>query len=301
MNNFTSFKKVILMVFLLSISSITSQTIINGFFPKKKDLTIASSYSSKSYDRFYIGDALTTDNPAGMGKISSSIYSIYGEYGILNWLSTTASVPYISIENEEGVLDPVQGVSQVDGFQDLNVFVKAKILDQKFINNSKIALGGATGVTVPVGGYEETGLLSLGTGATSFDGCGFVQFTTPSNLFLELQAVYSLKSSSDFDIPNALLYSAKVGYYNKWFYAHAKVGVQNSLSGFDIGSQEFIDAGGPLALRETEVDYTNVNLDVYVPVYKNSIGVSTGYAVNVEGRNYVKESAFSIGLVYKAN
>ncbi|WP_109437921.1 MULTISPECIES: transporter [Aquimarina] len=291
----------ILIVFLLSVSSITAQTIINGFFPKKKDLTIASSYSYKSYDNFFRGETATKNNPANMGTISSTIYSVYGEYGILDWLSTSATVPYISIENETGALDPVQGTSQVEGFQDLNVFLKAKVIDKKFNNNAKIALGGATGITVPVGGYEEAGILSLGSGATVFDGCGFVQFTTPSNLFVELQAVYSLKNNSDFEVPNALMYSAKLGYYNKWFYAHAKIGVQNSLSGFDIGSQEFIAAGGARALPETEVDYTNLNLDLYVPVYKNNFGISTGYAVNMEGRNYDRASSFSVGLVYKAN
>ncbi|MEW7289232.1 hypothetical protein [Aquimarina sp. 2304DJ70-9] len=297
----TTPRKLIVILCLLSISSISAQTIVNGFFPKKNELTVATSYSSKSYNNFFRGEVATPGNPANMGEISSTIYSLYGEYGILDWLSTSATVPYISIENETGALDPVQKVSQVEGVQDLNVFLKAKVLNKKFENDSKIALGGATGVTVPVGGYEAAGILSLGSGATVFDGCGFVQFTTPSNLFLELQAVYSLKNSSDFEVPNAMMYSAKFGYYNKWFYAHAKIGVQNSLSGFDIGSQEFIDAGGAAALPETEVDYTNLNLDLYVPVYKNNFGISTGYAVNMEGRNYDKASSFSVGLVYKAN
>ncbi len=297
----TTPRKLVVILFMVSISSMTAQTIINGFFPKQNELTVATSYSMKSYDNFYRGDVLTPGNPANMGEISSSIYSVYGEYGILNWLSTSATMPYISIENETGALDPVQGVSQVEGVQDLNVFLKARVLEKKFDNKSRIAMGGATGITVPVGGYEAAGILSLGSGATVFDGCGFIQFTTASNLFLEVQAVYSLKNSSDFEVPDAFMYSAKLGYYNKWFYAHAKIGVQNSLSGFDIGSQEFIDAGGAAALPETEVDYANLNLDLYVPVYKNSIGISTGYAVNMQGRNYDKASSFSLGLVYKTN
>ncbi len=294
-------RTLIMMLCLLSISSITAQTIINGFFPKKNDLTVATSYSTKSYDNFFRGEIETPGNPANMGEISSSIFSLYGEYGILSWLSTSANLPYINIENETGALDPVQQVSQVEGVQDLNVFLKARVLDKKLKNNSRIAMGGATGVTLPVGGYEAAGILSLGSGATVFDGCGFVQFTTASNLFVELQAVYSLKNSSDFEVPDAFGYSAKLGYYNKWFYAHAKIGVQNSLSGFDIGSQEFIAAGGAAALPETEVDYANLNLDLYVPVYKKSIGISTGYAVNMEGRNYDRASSFSLGLVYKTN
>ncbi|KZS38193.1 hypothetical protein AWE51_19335 [Aquimarina aggregata] len=294
-------KKMILLLLLVSVSSLSAQTILNGFFPKQNDLTIASSYSFKSYDNFYMGESLSQANPANMGTISSSILSLYGEYGFLDWLSTTVTVPYVSVRNENEIADPILGSSEIEGVQDLSLFFKAKVLEKEFDNAAKLSLGGATGITLPIGGYEEAGILSIGSGATAYDGCGFVQFSTPSNLFIEIQAAYSLRSSSDFDIPNAMLYSAKLGYYNKWFYAHAKVGVQNSLSGLDIGTQEFIDAGGANVLSETEVDYTNLNLDLYVPVYKNNFGISTGYAVNMDGRNYDRASSFSLGLVYKTN
>jgi len=294
-------QRMILIFCFVSFSSLSAQTLLNGFFPKQKELTIASSYSFKSYDNFYIGESLSKTNPMNMGEISSSIISIYGEYGVLDWLSTTVTLPYISTQNETGTLDPVLGTNQVEGIQDLNFFLKAKILDKQFSNASKFSLGGATGVTLPVGGYEEAGILSIGNGSTAYEGCGFMQFKTSSNLFLELQAAYSLRNNPDFDVPNAMSYSAKLGYYNKWFYTHAKIGVQNSLGGFDIGSQEFIDAGGPNALPETEVDFTNVYFDIYVPIYKQNIGISSGYAVNVDGRNYDRASSFSVGLVYKTN
>ena len=293
--------KMMMLILYLSISSLSAQTLINGFFPKQNDLTIASSYSYKTFDNFYRGETLTETNPMNMGEITSSIISIYGEYGFSNWLSTTVTVPYVSTSNEMGVDDPIIGESQVEGVQDLSVFLKAKILETKFNNASKLAVGGATGVTLPVGGYEAAGVLALGNGATAYEGCGFVQFTASANVFVELQAAYSLRNSSDFEVPNAMIYSAKLGYYNKWFYAHAKVGVQNSLSGFDIGSPEFIAAGGAAALPETEVDFANLYLDLYVPVYKNNFGISTGYAVTMDGQNYNKASSFSLGLVYKTN
>ena len=294
-------KKMICILCFVSFSSISAQTLLNGFFPKKKDLTIASSYSFKSYDNFYVGNSLSATNPMDMGEISSSIINIYGEYGISDWLSTTVTIPYVSTKNETGILDPVLGVNQVEGVQDLSFFLKAKVLDKKLSNASKLSLGGATGVTLPIGGYEEAGILSIGSGATAYEGCGFLQYKTASNLFIEIQAAYSLRSNPDFEIPNAMIYSAKLGYYNKWFYTHAKIGVQNSLSGFDIGSQEFIDAGGPNALPETEVDYANLYLDIYVPLYKQNFGISSGYAVNMNGKNYDNASSFSVGLVYKTN
>ncbi len=274
-NMTTISKKMIWILCLVSFSSLSAQTLLNGFFPKKKELTIASSYSYKSFDNFYRGETLTKANPMNMGEISSSIISIYGEYGISDWLSTTATLPYISTKSELGTIDPVLGESQIEGVQDLSVFLKAKILDKKLSNASILSLGGATGVSLPVGGYEEAGILSIGNGATAYEGCGFVQFRTSSNLFIELQAAYSLRNNPDFEIPNAMLYSAKLGYYTKWFYTHAKIGVQNSIGGLDIGTQEFIDAGGAGALPETEVDYTNLYLDVYIPLYNQSLGVSS--------------------------
>jgi len=125
----------------VSIFSLSAQTVLNGFFPKQNDLTIASSYSFKSYDNFYMGESLTESNPMGMGEISSSIFSLYGEYGVSNWLSTTVTIPYVSTSNEGGIVDPIIGESEVEGVQDLSLFLKAKILEKKFENASKLSFG----------------------------------------------------------------------------------------------------------------------------------------------------------------
>ncbi|WP_025665812.1 hypothetical protein [Aquimarina megaterium] len=274
------------------------QVPVNGFYPEKNSFTLAPSYGYKSYDQFYRGSTLSEGNPAGLGEISSSIISFYSQYAITNWLSTTVTLPYISVESEDGALDPVQNVAQIDGIQDLGIFLKAKILGKKFDNSSLITLGGASGVTFPVGNYKGGGVLSLGNEATTVNGSAIFQYTTPFKIFSELQLGYSIRNSNDFDIPNAMLYSAKIGYYNKFLYVHAKLDIQNSMSGYDIGTPEFGNAGGPAILPETEVDFTNLSFDFYVPIYKNALGVSAGYGTTLDGRNYNKESVFSFGLVY---
>jgi len=70
------------------------------------------------------------------------------------------------------------------------------------------------------------------------------------------------------------------------------------MSGLDIGTPEFAEAGGPNILPETEVDFTNLSFNFYIPLYKNTIGVSTGYINTLDGRNFSKESALTFGLVY---
>jgi len=289
-----------ILVFLCPFLKVEAQIPVNGFYPEKNSFTIAPSYSYKSSDQFYRGSTLSEGNPANLGEISSSIVSLYGQYAILDWLSSTVTLPYIMMQSEDGALDPVQQVAEVNGVQDLGVFMKARIFEKKFKNKSEVSLGGATGVTFPVGDYEGAGVLSLGNQATAVNGSAIVQYSLPFKIFSELQVGYSMRSSSDFDIPNALMYSAKIGYYNELFYMHAKIDIQDSMSGLDIGTPEFGAAGGPNALPETEVDFTNLSFDFYVPVYKNSIGVSAGYGGTLSGRNFNKESGLNFGLIYTA-
>lgn len=280
---------------------VLAQIPVDGFYPKKNTITVAPSYSYKNYDQFYRGQELSEGTPAGLGEISSSIFAIYGAYAITDWLSSTINLPYISVESEEDVLDPIQQVSKVDGLQDLGVYLKARGFQKKFQNDAQLSVGGATGVTFPIGDYEGAGVLSLGNQATTINGSAIVQYALPFKIFSEVQLGYSLRNSSEFDVPNAMMYSAKIGFHNEFLYVHAKLDVQNSMSGLDIGSPEFAAAGAAAILPETEVDFTNLSFNFFVPVYKNYIGVSAGYGTTLDGRNYNKEDAISFGLVYTAN
>ncbi|WP_108867873.1 hypothetical protein [Aquimarina aquimarini] len=287
-----------ILLFVCSFLTSFSQIPVDGFYPQKDSFTLASSYSYKSYDQFYRGTTLSEGNPAGLGEITSSIISIYGQYAITNWLSTTLTLPYISIESKEGVLDPVLQTAQTDGVQDLGIFIKAKVLEKEFDNSSRINLGLASGVTFPTGNYDGAGVLSIGNEATAITGSAIFQYKTPFHIFSEFQLGYSLRSSTDFDIPNAVVYNTKIGYYNKFFYLHAQLDIQNSFSGYDIGTPEFGNAGGAAILPETEVDFTDLSFVFYIPIYKNNIGISASYGATLDGRNYNKHSSFSFGLVY---
>ncbi|GAA4111032.1 hypothetical protein GCM10022393_08450 [Aquimarina addita] len=286
---------------LCPLLTIFGQVPVDGFYAKKNTLTVATGYHYKNYDQFYMGSTLSEGNPAGLGEISSSIVSLYAKYAILDGLSATVTLPYISVKSDDGVLDPVQQVDQVDGLQDLGLFIKARILEKNYENTSGVTLGGALGITLPIGDYEGAGVLSLGNQATTYNGTAIFHYTTSFKIFTELQAGYSIRNSSDFDIPNAVLYSAKIGYLHKNFYFHTAVDVQNSASGLDIGTPEFTEAGAATILPETDVDFTNLSFTLYAPVYKNNFGVSLTYGFTIDGRNYSKESGIGIGLVYNSN
>ncbi len=298
LKNDTLLNKLFICFFFICSTTALSQININTFYPNEGDLTFAASYTSKKSDTFYKGADVIVSNPASFGEISSTIYSLYAKYGINDSYSIVATLPYITSENENGKLDPVKKVSKIDGIQDFSLFFKAKITELENRNGSKFTVGASAGIEMPVGGYDEGGILALGNGATTFNGFALLQYVFPSNIFSEAIAGYSAKQNSRFNVPNALLYKLKLGYLNDHIYFHFSYTFQNSTSGIDIGSKEFGEAGGAFALAETRVNCENLEIGLYVPLYEKKLGVSAGFSEIVNGRNKANNTSFSIGLVY---
>ena len=271
-----------------------AQTVVNGFYPKKNDVTVAVSYNNKSYDEFYLAKDLS-DNPAGLGKIKSSIYNLFAEYGISDRFSVTLTVPYVKTESEDGALDPVLMDDEISGIQDIGVYLKGKIFEQYFEDSSNFRLGAALGFTFPGSDYDGGGVISIGNTTRDYSTTLIGQYTLPFNLFAEVQGGYSFRSSPDFDIPDAVIFTGKLGYYNKYFYLDAVYGLQNSQDGTNIAGPGF---GGPATLPETDIDYSQISFNLYVPFYQDMFGVSGGYTTTIDGRNYNDVSGFSVGLVY---
>lgn len=287
-----------LALLILPTTAAFAQLPVNGFYSNKGDLTVATSYSYKSSDDFYFGSELNGANPAELGEITSSILSIYAQYGISDRFSAVLTLPYISVKSEDGVDDPVNGTSTVDGVQDLGLSVKGKILEKDFGGAGNITLGAAGGVSFPLSDYAGGGILSIGNQATAVTGEAIFQYNSPFKVFTELQLGYSARSSDDFDVPDALLYSAKIGYIHEYFYIHSQLTIHDSTDGIDIGSPEFGAGGGPAILPETEVDYTSLSFSLYVPIYKDVIGASASFETTLDGRNFNDESGVGFGLVY---
>lgn len=285
----------ILALLVLPSTAAFAQLPVNGFYSKKGDITVATSYSFKSSDDFYVGSELAGANPAELGEITSSILSLYAQYGISDRFSAVLTLPYISVKSEDGVADPVNGTSTVDGVQDLGLSIKGKILEQDLGGAGDITLGAAAGVSFPLSDYAGGGVLSIGNQATAVTGEAIVQYNSPFKVFAELQAGYSARSSDDFEVPDALVYSAKIGYIHKYFYVHSQLSIHDSTDGIDIGDADF---SSPAILPETEVDYTSLSFSLYVPVYKDVIGVSANVETTLDGRNFNDESGIGFGLVY---
>ena len=257
-------------------NNIIGQSTMDVFFPSKGHSSFAIGNTTKSYDNFYRGRTLTPGNPADFGSISSRIISLYGTYSFSDQFTGIINLPYIISQNETGAMDPVHMKSKVSGLQDLSLAVKGKLWE-KSLNQSKLVLGGGAVVRFPLGNYEEAGILSIGSGAIAIEGLALIQYQILGGFFAELQSGYSLRRNKDFNVPDAFIGEFKIGYAHSKFYLSTSVGLQNSETTFDIGSDEFGMRGGPAILPETDVDYTVLNINGYVPFGQTGFGVCLLY------------------------
>ncbi|WP_010520914.1 hypothetical protein [Aquimarina agarivorans] len=276
-----------------------SQILTSGFYPNQGQLTVATTYTSKQSDNFWAGNQKQPGNPGGLGEITSNVYSLFAEYGITDRISVDVSLPYIENEYNNEV---------VEGLQDINIFAKFKIFEKSGEGFGRFNLGVATGIGFPVSDYDGGGVISLGNAATSYNFDFIAQYELPFNLFVEVQGGSSVRDSDEFDVPPALSYGFKIGYFHKYFYVHSELDIQDSIYGLDIGTAEFIEAGGlgdrpnPAILPLTEVDFTSLSFSAYVPIIKEDfgdLGLSGSYKTTLDGRNFNNESSFSIGIVYQ--
>ncbi len=293
-----NYKHLAVVLFSILVSyQVESQTILNGFFSEKGKATVALTYTNKTYSKFYAGKDLANELPANFGEIELDIVNLYGQYAITDWLTGVINIPYISITNENNVADPINNEAELSGIQDLGLFVKARAVHAK-LERAAFTLGVGLGFTTPISDYAAAGILSIGNRATSIDGYLITQYKHDNGIFLEAQYGYAARSGvDDFEVPNAHLLNFKVGFAHKYFYTDFQVGVQNSIDGTDIGSAEFGLQGGPTSFPNTQVDYTNLALNLYVPICKG-FGITTAFDALIEGRNVGKYRAYKAGLVY---
>lgn len=282
---------------LLGTTALSAQDMIDGFFKTKGELSLTASYSRGVFDEFYVGDTKVGPVPAHE-EISQNIYTLYGAYGITDDLSVVVNVPYVSATGD-GVADPVNGLLDVDGLQDVSAYLKYRPLSAGF-SGGRFDVVTAAGVSV-AGDYEPNGILSLGSGANSANFRVGGHLHLNSGLFLTATGGYDFRgeaentgAETDFDVPNAFRGMAKVGYAGGKFYVEGWFDFQQTLED-DLGPIDIMGERFTGNFPETTVNYARVGASVYVPL-GNTLGVSAGYGTVIDGRNLGDTNLFSAGL-----
>lgn len=285
------------LLFLCALPS-QSQRLIDGFFNEQGSLSLTAGYTHTNYDAFYVGKMKVTGVPA-LGEVDQNIYSLYATYSILDDLSVIASVPYFTAKSKDGA-DPINGEDKISAFQDIDIALKYRLhkfeMDEGYLNFLV-----AAGITIPTG-YEPNGILSLGSGSFNNTYNLGLHYQSNSGVFVSATGGYSIRGKADnnfnvngggdFDVPDAVLFTGRIGYVGSLFYLEAFTDIQSAVDGVDIMGPGF--AGN---FPETEVDYTVLGLSLYVPIIE-SLGISGSYGTLVAGRNIGDSNYYNLGVTY---
>lgn len=276
------------------INTANAQSPISGFMQGKGKGNVSISYSSEKYDEVYLVPEQVDGVPV-FNEVQISSTSLYATYGITDQLDVVLSLPYIASKGNasQDVLNNLNFSNERKGIQDVSVFVKYNPFYFDY-GSSSLRLIGALGLKTPVGNYKENeglqSIIAIGNRSTTLSAIGLAMFKMNTGFFASGQFGGNLASN---DVPNSYISEIKLGYAIKAFYGDAFVANQTSTSGVDIlgeGFQGFFPA--------TQVNYTKIGLNLYVPVY-NSLGVAAGASTLVDGRNIGKATGFYGALVYK--
>ncbi len=280
-------------------NTINAQGLLDGFTPKKGDLSVTGSFTYSNYDEFYVGLEKTEGVPFH-DEITQSIFSLYAKYGITDRVSVVLNVPFISAEGN-GVEDGINGLTSVSDLQDVSIALK--------VNAAKFMIKGGnlnliTGLTTHIPtGYEPNGVLSIGSGAFGIDFGAGLHLNTDVGFFSTLLASYNLRGDAknnlmpggDYGVPNSFALNGKLGYASSFIYVEAWASHVNSEEGIDISGPGF--AGN---LPETNVDYSSVGITLYKNII-SKVGLSLGYGKIIDGRNVGASTNYSVGLTYNFN
>ncbi len=289
----------ILFGLLLNVLPTSAQGLIDGFYSNKGNFSITASYTGTSYDEFYVGKEKVGPVPAH-NKITQDILSLYTKYGLTDNFTLILNAPYISAKGNGGP-DPVNGSTKESGFQDLGIAAKYRPFSAT-ISGGRIDGITSLGFGIPMG-YEPNGVLSIGNGAFATDLHAGVHLKLNAGFFATVVAGYSLRgkaadnlnvtNNEDFDVPNAFLGMAKLGFASSKFYTEVWLDHQGTSSvGVDIMGPGF--AGN---FPETKVDYTRLGISAYVPIAQG-FGISAGYGTVLSGRNIGDTNYFNGGVTF---
>lgn len=284
--------KTLLLLALISVTA-HAQTDVSGFMKPKGETSISLSTSNERYDKVLLVPTEIDGVPV-FNDVTVTSYNLYAEYGITDLFTVSVNLPFIQSEGNatSAILQETGFSNKRNGLQDLSLNLKylAKSLDLK---NATLDFIANVGFETPLSNYNvDEGLqsiIAIGNQSTRVNGVGIAHYKMNNGIFATGQLGYSLRSD---EVPDAILSQLKVGYAATKFYGDLFIGSQKSTSGVDIlgeGFQGFFPA--------TRVSYTQLGINLYVPVYE-TFGVSAGGATIIDGRNVGKATGFYAGLNY---
>ncbi|MGK2861493.1 MAG: hypothetical protein ACSLE0_06135 [Chitinophagaceae bacterium] len=275
---------VLLLVLLTAGAS--AQTDIDAIMMEKNAFCVGPIYSHSSWKNYWEG-TLKREN-LNLGKVSTQMFGLMGNYGITRRLNALFSVPYVKTKASAGTL------SGLDGIQDLNLFLKWRPF-QKKLGSGKLSLYGIAGVSLPLTNYVAD-LLPLSIGLRSktasarvmadyelgnLFATGSATYVLRDNIKIDRDAYYTTEMhySNEVEMPDGANFNFRAGFRNHRLIAEAVLNNWTTLGGFDITRNNM-----PFPSNKMNATMAGVNVK-YVFPFLPQLSIVGGGMYTVAGRN----------------
>jgi hypothetical protein len=290
---------VIAIAFSLIVEAATAQTDIDGIMMGKKDLCIGPMFGHSSWKNYWEGTFKR--NNANLGTVSSSTYSIMGNYGISDKLNVLFGLPYIASKATAGQLQKMQGL------QDVSLWVKYMPVEKEW-GSGIFSLYTIAGLSFPSANYVADFLpLSIGLHSTNASLRLMADYQV-SSWFCTLSGTYIARSnvkidrtsyyttevhySNEVKMPDAAQVNFRTGLRNDKFVAEAVVNNWVTQGGFDITKNNM-----PFLSNRMNMTTVGFNGKYNVPRV-TGLSLTGGANYVVAGRNAGQSTNYNMGIFY---
>ncbi|MEM7087532.1 MAG: transporter [Bacteroidota bacterium] len=263
-------RALIFIFFILVISEGFAQGKIDGFYQEPGSGTTVLGFGFEDSKNYRAGRRKT--------DLGRSVYyvNLYANYGILENLSTSISIPYIVSDDQHNL-------------QDITLLLKYRIL-QSEKKNSVFELSLAGGISTPLSNYDLGGLNDIGQQATVIESRAMAHYKKNNGWFMTLQSGYSLKLQ---EVPHSIPMTVKLGRATAQWYYDLFYDLQYTFGGID-----YRGTPRPQNFREFGTDFHKIGGSVYTS-FSDHFGGYISLTYTLAGRNVFVGAAYGLGVVYQ--
>ena len=287
----------------LSSQFINAQTDVDAISLQRNVLCIGGMYIHDSWTNYWEGTFKR--NNENIGKVTTRMYGLMGNYGITDKLNFLFSVPYVTTKASRGTL------KGLDGIQDLSLMLKYRVVQRKFGNRDKLSVYAIGKVSTPLTNYVadflplSIGLRSKTAGIRALADYQYdkyfvtasAAYTYRSNIDIDRNAYYTTEMhyTNEVEMHDAASFNIRAGYRSKHWIAEAIVDKMNTLGGFDIRKNDM-----PFPSNKMNATRVGASFKHTLKAVKG-LEIVGGASYVVAGRNVGQSTTISAGVFYLMN
>mgnify|MGYP000070000955 CR=1 FL=1 len=285
-------------LFLIFFQKAFSQTDIDGLMMQKNFFCVGPTAGYSSWKNYWEG-TLKRDN-VNMGKVSTTNFTLMGNYGITSKINLLIGLPYIKTKTSAG------NMAGQKGLQDISLMLKW-VAYQKHIGKADFKTILIGGYSTPISNYTAD-FLPLSIGLQSKNASMRVMadyqrnhlfatasytYMARSNVTIDRYTYYSTEMhySNEVKMPDASQLNLRAGYRSETLIAEAVFNKWTTLGGFDIPRN-----GMPFV--SNKMNATTIGLNVKYETPLDGLSIVANGSTTIAGRNVGQASGFNAGVFY---